>query len=106
MHFIKRKSPETGQKSGSRKCVDMENCSHSHLLERRFWMTFWTASRIANITGQSLPIFAPLCTIDAFWSDLHMVHEDKCLMSYDSLCCSFRTAEAPKILAGSGALSF
>jgi hypothetical protein len=106
MHFIKRKSLETGQKSGSRKCVDMENCSHSHLLEPRFRMTFWTTSRIANITGQSLPIFAPLLTIDALWTDLHMVHEDRSLMSYDSFYCSFRTAQAPKILAGSGALSF
>jgi hypothetical protein len=65
MRFIKRKSLETGQKSGSRKCVDMENCSHSHLLEPRFWITFWIISRIANITGQALPIFVPLLTIDA-----------------------------------------
>jgi hypothetical protein len=31
-----------------------------------------------------VPIFAPLPTIDVLWSDLHMVHEDRSLMSYDS----------------------
>jgi hypothetical protein len=51
MRFIKRKSLETGQKSGSRKCVDIENCSHSHLLEPRFRMTFWITSRIVDDPG-------------------------------------------------------
>jgi hypothetical protein len=26
------------------------------------------------------------------WSDLHMVHEGRSLMSYDSFYCTFRTA--------------
>jgi hypothetical protein len=33
-----------------------------------------------------------------------MVHEDRSVVSYDSFYCCFRTAQAPKILAGSGAL--
>ena len=36
-----------------------------------------------GISGQSLPILAPLPAIDVLWSDLHLVHEDRSLMSYD-----------------------
>jgi len=63
-------------------------------------------SRIVGFSGQSLPILAPLLTIDVLWSDLHMVHEGRSLMSYDSFYCTFCTAWPPKILARSGALSF
>jgi hypothetical protein len=49
-------------------------------------------SRMVGISGQSLPILVPLLTIDVLWSDLHMVHEDRSLMSYDSFYCTFRTA--------------
>jgi len=59
-------------------------------------------SRIGGISGQSLPILAPLPTIDVLWSDLHMVHEDRSLMNYDSFYWTFRTARTQKILAGSG----
>jgi hypothetical protein len=58
--------------------------------------------RIVGISGQSLPILAPLPTIDVLWSDLHMVHEDRSLMSYESFYWTFRTARTQKILAGSG----
>ena len=61
---------------------------------------------MVGITGQSLPILVPLLTIDVLWSDLHMVHEGRSLMNYDSFYYTFRAARAPKILAGSGALSF
>jgi hypothetical protein len=44
------------------------------------------------LTGQSLPILAPLLTIDVFWSDKHMEHEDRSLMRYDSFYWAFRTA--------------
>jgi hypothetical protein len=59
-------------------------------------------SRVVGISGQSLPILAPLPTIDVLWSDLHMVHEDRYLMSYESFYWTFRTARTQKILAGSG----
>jgi len=49
-------------------------------------------SRIVGISGQSLPILAPLPTIDVLWSDLHMVHKDRSLMSYESFYWTFRTA--------------
>jgi hypothetical protein len=39
---------------------------------------------MVGFSGQSLPILAPLLTIDVLWSDLHMVHEGRSLMSYDS----------------------
>jgi hypothetical protein len=55
-----------------------------------------------GISGQSLPILAPLPTIDVLWSDLHMVHKDRSLMSYESFYWTFRTARTQKILAGSG----
>jgi hypothetical protein len=45
-----------------------------------------------RISGQSLPILAPLPTIDVLWSDLHMVHEDRSLMNYESFYWTFRTA--------------
>jgi hypothetical protein len=48
--------------------------------------------RVTGITGQSLPILAPLITIDILWSDLHMVHEGRSLMRYDSFYWIFRTA--------------
>ncbi len=47
---------------------------------------------MTGLTGQSLPILALLPTIDVLWSDLHMVHEDRSLMSYDSFYWTFRTA--------------
>jgi hypothetical protein len=45
-----------------------------------------------DISGQSLPTLALLLTIDVLWSDLHMVHESRSLMGYDSFYCAFRTA--------------
>jgi hypothetical protein len=35
---------------------------------------------MVGISGQSLPILAPLPTIDVLWSDLHLAHEDRSLM--------------------------
>ena len=55
------------------------------------------SGRIVGISGQSLPILTPLLTIDVLWSDLHMVHEDRSLMSYESFYWTFRTARTPKI---------
>ena len=60
---------------------------------------------MVGLTGQSLPILAPLLTIDVLWSDKHMEHESRSLMRYDSSYWTFRTARAPKILDGSGALT-
>jgi hypothetical protein len=65
-------------------------------------VVFQDCSRVTSISGQSLPILAPLPTIDVLWSDLHMVHEDRSLMNYDSFYWTFRTARTQKILAGSG----
>jgi hypothetical protein len=70
----------------------------TNVLEARFVASL----RIADITGQSLPILVSLPTIDVLWSDLHMVHEDRSLMSYDSFYWTFRTARTQKILAGNG----
>jgi hypothetical protein len=56
---------------------------------------------MVGFSGQSLPILAPLLTIDVLWSDLHMVHEDRSLMRYESFYWTFRTARTQKILAGS-----
>jgi hypothetical protein len=47
---------------------------------------------IRGVVGQSLPILGPLPTIDVLWSDLHMVHKDRSLMSYESFYWTFRTA--------------
>jgi hypothetical protein len=44
---------------------------------------------MVGFSGQSLPILAPLLTIDVLWSDLHMVDEDRSLMSYDFLLLHF-----------------
>jgi hypothetical protein len=45
----------------------------------------------ADMTGQSLPILAPLLTIVVFWRDPHMVHEGRSRMSHDSFYSTFRT---------------
>jgi hypothetical protein len=50
------------------------------------------SGRLVGLTGQSLPIFVPLLTIDVLWSDLHMVYEGRSLMSYDSFYYTFRSA--------------
>jgi hypothetical protein len=47
---------------------------------------------VVGMSGQSLPILGPLPTIDVLWSDLHMVHKDRSLMSYESFYWTFRTA--------------
>jgi hypothetical protein len=56
----------------------------------------WAANlrnfRIADITGQSLPVLAPLLTSVVLWNDLHMVDEGRSLISYGSFYCTFRTA--------------
>jgi hypothetical protein len=57
-----------------------------------FVLTGLAIFRVVDITGQSLPILAPLLTIDVLWSDLQMVHQDRSLMSYDSFYWTFRTA--------------
>jgi len=49
------------------------------------------SARIVGITGH-LPILVPLLTIDVLWSDLHMVHEGRSLMNYDSFYYTFRGA--------------
>jgi hypothetical protein len=36
---------------------------------------------MVGFSGQSLPILAPLLTIDVLWSDLHMVHEGRSLIA-------------------------
>jgi hypothetical protein len=56
---------------------------------------------MVGISGQSLLILGPLPTIDVLWSVLHMVHEDRSLMSYDSFYWTFRTARTQRILARS-----
>jgi hypothetical protein len=38
--------------------------------------------RIADITGQSLPICTRLLKIDALWGDLHIVRQGRSPMSY------------------------
>jgi hypothetical protein len=48
-----------------------------------------SSARVTGISGQSLPILGPLPTIDVLWSDLHMVHKDRSLMSYESLLLDF-----------------
>jgi len=48
--------------------------------------------RIVGISGQSLPIFAPLPMIDVLRGDVDTVHEGRFSMSYDSFCRTFRTA--------------
>jgi hypothetical protein len=72
---------------------------------RKRYETLERASgQMVGISGQSLPILAPLPTVDVLWSDLHMVHKDRSLMSYESFYWTFRTARTQKILAGSGDL--
>jgi hypothetical protein len=39
---------------------------------------------VVGFSGQSLPVLGLLLTIDVLWSDLHMVHEGRSLMSYAS----------------------
>jgi hypothetical protein len=48
--------------------------------------------RFVGISGQSLPIFAPLLMIDVLRSDVDTVHEGRFSMSYDSFCRTFRRA--------------
>jgi hypothetical protein len=78
-------------------------CIYSETLQIAFGTFLASRSwRIVGFRGQSLPILAPLPTIDVLWSDLHMVHEDRSLMSYECFYGTFRTARTQKILAGSG----
>ena len=57
---------------------------------------------VVGFTGQSLPVLMVSRMMDVLWSDLHMVHEDRSLMSYKCFYWTFRTARTQKILAGSG----
>jgi hypothetical protein len=61
-------------------------------IEKSKSRSVYDRGRMTGITGQSLPILVPLLTIDVLWSDLHMVHEGRSLMSYDSFYYTFRSA--------------
>jgi len=52
---------------------------------RRFWAG-------VGFSGQSLPIFAPLLMIDVLWGDVHIAHQGRSSMSYDSFYPTFRSA--------------
>jgi hypothetical protein len=83
---------------------------HSHFPERYFWPVTGTFPstplhvqvtaakrgednfRIADITGQSLPVFMASRMMDVLWSDLHMTHQSRSSKSGDSFYRPFRTA--------------
>jgi len=50
------------------------------------------SGRLVGISGQSLPIFAPLLMIDVLRGDVDTMYEGRFSMSYDSFCRTFRTA--------------
>ncbi len=55
--------------------------------------------RVADLTGQSLPVLMASRMMDVLWGDLHMTHQGRSSKSGDSF---YRTARTQKILAGSG----
>jgi hypothetical protein len=48
--------------------------------------------RVADITGQSLPVLMASGMMDVFWGDLHMTHQGRSSKSGDSFYRPFRTA--------------